>query len=166
MGKNGPVVFVGLALLLLASGGFLVWQKSQANTPAETESTGGTGIRKIDLSTQPEWVQKLVVSARKGTSANGLENVTFTVNGMPKGLVESFTYVLSYQTTNKGTQGALSTKPVEINGAETASKTVDLGTCSTKSCVRHEGVTAVELELDFSDSNGGSPAWSGLLELK
>jgi hypothetical protein len=79
---------------------------------------------------------------------------------MPKGLVSTLSYVAQYETANKGSQGALSTTPLKINGEETFSKTIDFGTCSTKSCVRHDGVTSVDLELDFTTTSGDQPVWS------
>lgn len=142
---------IGIVLVLVGISGWLVYQKSQVKP-----------VEKIDLSTQPEWVQKLDVTARKGQSANGLENVTILVKGLVN--VESVNYVLQYQTSNKGAQGALSSKPIEVTGT-TFTKTIDLGTCSTKSCVRHEGVTSVDLELDFTTSDGSKPTWSKTVSL-
>lgn len=149
--------------LLVAFGGFFVWQKSQIKTSGTSEQE--SMIKKVDMTTQPDWVQKLKVLVKKGTSSNGLSNVTFYIDGMPKDLVSLLSYVVQYQTSNKGVQGALSTTPLKINGVTSFSKTVDLGTCSTKSCVRHDGVTAIELELDFTTSSGDSPIWSNTIGL-
>lgn len=144
---------IGIILVLIAISGWLVYQKSQVKPV----------VLRVDLSTQPEWVQKLGVTARKGQSANGLENVTILVKGLVD--VETVNYVLQYQTSNKGAQGALSSKPIAVTGT-TFTKTIDLGTCSTKSCVRHEGVTSIDLELDFTASNGSKPTWSKTFNLK
>lgn len=152
MKKGLPIII----LLLIGVVGFLVWQKSQVKVePIKQETT----IKKIDLSTQPEWVQKLKVSARKGTSANSLANFTLTVEGLAG--VESLTYVVQYQTSNKGAQGALSMTPIKVSGP-TFTKTIDLGTCSTKSCVRHDGVTSIDVELDFMPTG----IWTGTLNLQ
>lgn len=141
----------------------MLWQNSQSQPtkPAAPVSM----IKKVDLSTQPQWVQMLKVVAKKGVSGNGLANVTVSIDGMPEGLVSTLSYVIQYQTSNKGTQGALSTTPIKINGATTLSRTIDLGTCSTKSCVRHDGVTSVEVELDFTTTSGDSPIWTNTLSL-
>lgn len=163
--KNLPVIIGAAILILLGVGGYLVYQKSQAKPSETTSSVPETMVKKIDLSTQPEWVQKLDVTAKKGRSANGLENVTVTVKNIPKGMVAGVTYVMQYQTSNKGTQGALSTKPIDVSGAVTFTKTIDLGTCSTKSCVRHDGVTSIDLELDFTTTSGDSPVWEKSLSL-
>ena len=163
MKKNLPVFVLGIAVLLFIAG-LIIWQKSQVKpTPSPTQST--TQIKKVDLSTQPKWVQDLVVTAKKGRSANSLDNVTLSVSGLPKNLVNSVDYVIQYQTTNKGTQGAMSTIPVPLNGATTFSRTIDLGTCSTKSCVRHDGVTSVDIELDFTTTSGDKPLWTKTLSL-
>lgn len=161
-----PITVVGLVGFLVLVVGFLIWQKSQLKLPEKGTPASEVTVKKVDLASQPQWVQKLDVSAKKGVSANGLENVTVTVKNIPQGLVDSVSYVIQYQTTNKGAQGALSSTPVMVSGATTFTKTIDLGTCSTKSCVRHEGVTAVDLELDFITTAGDKPTWSGTLQLQ
>lgn len=164
--KNLPKIVLGLGGVLVLVLVFMVWQKSQVKPVENPVPAPVAEVKKVDLSTQPDWVQKLEVTAKKGQSANSLENVTVTVKGLPKGMVDSVNYVIQYQTSNKGAQGALSSKPVDVSGATTFTKTIDLGTCSTKSCVRHDGVTTVDLELDFLTSDGSSPVWSKTLDLK
>lgn len=156
MRKVWPIIVV---VVLVGVAGFLIWPKSQVKPVATTT------IKKIDLSTQPQWVQQLKVTAVKGRSGNGLDNVTIQASGMSAGMVQSLTYVIQYDTTNKGTQGALSSEPVVVAGAVEFKKTIDLGTCSTKSCVRHDGVTAVGVELDFTTTSGDQPIWTGTLPL-
>lgn len=158
---------VGIVILLVVVLGIVIWQKSTVNSSKTIPTpTPAATIKKVDLASQPEWVQKLTVTATKGRSGNGLDNVTVKVTGIPKDLVQSINYVLQYETTNKGTQGALSTTPLSLNGATDFVKTIDLGTCSTKSCVRHEGVASVDLELDFTTSAGDQFTWTGTLNLK
>lgn len=153
-------LIIGIVFVLVGISGWLVYQKSQVRPVILPEPPA---VKKVDLSTQPEWVRKLEVTARKGQSANGLENVTILVKGLVN--VESVNYILQYQTSNKGTQGALSSKPIAVTGI-TFTKTIDLGTCSTKSCVRHEGVTSIDLELDFVTSDSSKPTWSKTIDLK
>ena len=105
------------------------------------------------MASQPEWVQKLEVTTKSGVSPNTLKNVTFTVKGIPAGLVSTLDYIVQYQTANKGSQGAMSTKPIEIDGKTEYSKLVEFGSCSTKSCVHFDGVTVIELELDFTTTS-------------
>lgn len=161
LGKLLPIIVV----VLVALAGFLIWQKSQVKPPAAPPAVSTPTVNKIDLSTQPEWVQKLTVTAVKSISGNGLANVTVKVTGLPDGLVQSASYVIQYQTTNAGAQGALSSTPIAVNGKTSFSKTIDLGTCSTKSCVRHDGVTAIDVELDFTTSSGDKPIWTGTINL-
>ena len=155
MKKGLPIIIV----LLIAVAGFLFWQKSQVAPIEPKPEVTETGIKKIDLSTQPKWVQDLKVSGKKGRSGNGLDNFTLTVTGIDSAIT-SLTYVVEYQTTNKGTQGALAMSPQEVSKGS-FTKAIDLGTCSTKSCVRHEGVTSVQVELDFSDGS----IWTGDVNL-
>lgn len=155
----GIIAFVVLVGIV----GFVLLNRPK-ETPKVEEKKAESMIKKVDLSTQPEWVQKLEVTATKGTSANGLKNVTVKVTGMPKDLVTSVNYIVQYETANKGSQGALSTKPIDVAGKTEFFKTIDFGTCSTKSCVTHEGVTAIELELDFT-ATSGSFIWSKTLPL-
>ena len=163
--KNLPKFVIGAVAVLILAAVIMVWQKSQVK-PVVPVAPVVPAVTHVDLSTQPEWVQKLEVTAKKGQSANSLENVTVTVKNIPKGMVDSVNYVIQYQTSNKGAQGALSSKPVDVSGAITFTKTIDLGTCSTKSCVRHDGVTSVDLELDFTASDGSSPVWSNTINLR
>ncbi len=166
MKRKLPVIISGLIVVLALIAGFLIWQKSQVKPqePAIPQSAS-PAIKKVDLASQPEWVQKLSVTAKKGQSPNGLANFTVTVSGMPADLVQAVNYVVQYQTSNKGAQGALSSVPIAVNGATTFTKTIDLGTCSTKSCVRHDGVTSIDVELDFTTSSGESPTWTGTIPL-
>lgn len=159
--KKGLTILV---LVLALVGGFFVWQKMQAPQTVQPVQKQEPMIKKIDLTTQPEWVQKLVVTAKKGTAANGLSNITIKAVGLPKE-VSAVSYVFSYETAKNGTQGHFSNTPLETKGQDSFTKTIELGTCSTKSCVRHEGVTAVEIELDFTTSSDDSPIWTGTISL-
>ena len=166
MNKKFTYLAIGLVVILLVIVGAIVFQKSNTAVPAPSPTTEApTGIKKVNLAEQPQWVQKLLVTAKRGRSPNSLTNVTLKVTGMPEGVVESLEYVVQYDTSNRGTQGALSSKPAEVAGKTEFTKIIDLGTCSTKSCVTHEGVTAVEVQLDFLGKNGEKFAWSGSLPL-
>lgn len=157
---------LGVVLILVIVMVIVIIMKSQTSAPKPAASNTPTApqLQKVDMASQPEWVQKLEVTATKGRSPNGLANVTVDVTGIPAKLVNTVDYVLQYQTTNKGSQGALSTKPLALNGATTWSKTIDLGTCSTSTCIDHQGVTSVDLEIDFNTSDGRF-VWSNTLPL-
>lgn len=164
MDKKFAIGGIGLVVVLLLALGLMVWQKSQvrpATEPAKQESA----IKKVDMATQPDWVQKLQVTTKRGVSPNTLQNVTFTVSGLPSGLVQSLDYILQYQTANKGSQGAMSTKPINIGGKTEYSKLVEFGSCSTKTCVHFDGVTAIDLELDFTTTASEKFSWSKSLTL-
>ncbi len=148
-----------VVLLLVGILGFMFWQKSQMKAPVPVvEPT----IKKVDLSTQPAWVQKLNVSAVSGRNPkNGLKTYTVTVQGLPKDSISTLSYVIQFMTTNKGSQGDFSSKPIELNGVSEYKHTGDFGTCSTKSCIVWEGVKQLDVELDFNDSS----VWTGTVSL-
>lgn len=159
-----PVIGGILGVLVLVAA-FLIWQKSQTApvaTPSETP-VAESSIKQVDLTTQPEWVQKLVVTGKKGRSGNSLDNLTLSVAGIAS-TVSDLTYIVQYQTASKGVQGALGMTPQPVTGGK-FTKVIDLGTCSTKSCVRHDGVTSVEIELDFNLSDGSKAVWTGSVSL-
>lgn len=169
MKQNFLIVVLACGFIIITILGYFVWgkfsQPAVINKEPVTKKTPLFEVKKIDLSTQPEWVQKLIVKVTKGTGQRGLASVTLNVSGMPKGLVASASYVIQYQTSNYGAQGALLSKPLDINGSEKFSKTIELGTCSTKSCVYHEGVTSIDVELDFTTTSGEQNIWTGTVQL-
>jgi Flp pilus assembly protein CpaB len=162
------IIYVIIVCVLVLVGYLLVRfvvSKNPSQNQAITPTSQAVAIKKVDLSTQPDWVKKLVVTASGGRSANSLRNVTIKADGFPTGEVNSIEYVIQYETTNRGAQGALSSKPIIVNGATSFSKTIDLGTCSTKTCVTHDGVTNVDVELDFNSASGDQFTWSGTLPI-
>ena len=164
-GKSSSIVALTVLVLLLGIG-FIIWQKSQVQVPAKPTTTAKREIKKIDLTTQPDWIQKLSVTVVPGRSANGLNNFTFKIANLPAAKVLTLSYVAQYDTTKYGSQGSLSFTPIDVSGKSEYSKTIDLGTCSTKSCVRHDGVTAVDLELTFTTNSDQDGLWTGNLPLK
>jgi hypothetical protein len=165
--KKAIISVIVICVLVLA--GYLFFRffvsKNPSQSPVTSQAPQAPTIKKVDLSTQPDWVKKLVVTATGGRSANSLRNVTIKADGFPAGEVNSVEYVIQYETTNRGAQGALSSKPTMVNGATSFTKTIDLGTCSTKTCVTHDGVTNVDVELDFNSSSGDQFSWSGTLPI-
>lgn len=169
MDKKLPIIIgtvvVIIALVVL---GFF-WKNSQNTsatpTPKPEYVQQESSIEMVDLKTQPQWVQDLKVSAKRGKSPNGLENFTLSIAGLDKG-VTGITYTIEYQTTDKGIQGTFSSKPVETLGkTEVILKTIDLGTCSTKSCVRHNGVKELIARFDF-ETKDSSAVWTGTIPLE
>lgn len=157
--KSLGIIIIVLVLAIIGVLAFFFLKPSSKPVVEPTSQTENSEtIKKVDLKTQPEWVQKLTVSAKKGRSPNGLSNFTISVTGIE---ADNLTYVVQYQTTNKGVQGALAMSPQSVKN-KAFTKVIDLGTCSTKSCVRHDGVTSIDVELDFSDSS----VWTGSVELE
>ncbi len=167
MDKKLPIIIIAVVLVIGVIIGFFVWKNSSSQTPApkpeyvQQEST----IEMVDLKTQPKWVQDLEVTAKKGKSGNGLDNFVLTMTGLDP-TVTGVTYSIEYQTEGKGIQGAFSSKPIDPEGeADFSLKSIDLGTCSTKSCVRHTGVTELTVRLDFTTKDGAA-AWTGVVPLE
>lgn len=165
MNKKLPII-IGAAILLVLVVGFMVWKNSQTPPPAPKPEyqQQESSIQMVDLKTQPKWVQDLEVSAKRGKSANGLENFTLTMAGLDPS-VTAVKYSIEYQTTDKGIQGTFSQTPVKTEGKQDLTlRTMDFGTCSTKSCVKHTGATELVIQLDFTTSKG--PAiWTGKLPI-
>ncbi len=165
MNKKLPIIIGAVILAVVVIGLVAFLQKPQPAKPAEPEyQQQESSIQMVDLKTQPKWVQDLKVTAERGKSANGLENFTLTLNGLdPK--VSGITYTIEYQTLDKGIQGTFSSKPVDPEGeTEYSLKTMDLGTCSTKSCVKHTGVKELTMQLDFATPDGPA-VWTGIVPL-
>lgn len=171
MNKKLPIIAVCIIVLLLVVLGAVIIQKSWTKTGDPKAPLTTRMAKKIDMASQPEWVQKLQVSAVKGVrrGSRGLDNVKVTVEGIPQGMVDSLTYTMSYSYETKlgeGSGGFFTDTPVEVKGTESFTRTFDFGTCSTKSCVRHDGVKSMEIEIDFVTSAGDEPIWSGTVEVK
>lgn len=172
MTKNKKIAsFAVISIVLLSSIlGIVIVQKSLLNKSVPTKVASVRQARIVDLKSQPEWVQKLEVKAVKGLrkGVRGLDNVTIIVQGMPQGLVSSLTYTMSYPyqgSQSEATGGFFTDTPVKIEGKTDFRKTFDFGTCSTKSCVRHDGVTKMEIEIDFVTNDDEEPVWSNTVEV-
>lgn len=163
MKKTLPVIIIGLVALLLLALGVVVWQKSQGTPAAET---GPKKAKKVDLATQPKWVQDLVVTVTKGQGSR-LPTLTFKISGIPADMVTGLNYTAYFETSNRGTQGSQNTKDtVDIRGKTDYSHTFDLGTCSSGTCLAYQGVKSIDLELEFIGKNDEEYSWSKTLELK
>lgn len=166
--KKGNTLVIIVILALVAVAGFLVWQKSQVQPKSEQAPPplSEDAIEQVDLSKQPVWAQNLQVTSKLGTGARGLKMITYTVTGMPAGAIQSLTYEIGYQTSDKGYQGDLSNTPTQVGGKTTVTITSELGTCSTKTCVFWNGVKTADMRLDFKATDGSTPAWSKSLNLQ
>ncbi len=174
MNKNKKITVVVLSIILLLAVilGVIIWQKSSVQSPARvTSPSQNPPVKKVDMASQPQWVQDLTVTAVKGIrqGERGLDNVEINITGIPPATVDSLTYTIAYNYSNangQGSGGFFTDTPVAVNGATSFSRTFDFGTCSTKSCVRHDGVSTMDIEFDFTTKNGDAPIWSKTVELK
>lgn len=85
-------------------------------------------------------------------SASSGREVTLQVKNIPKG-TKSIDYELSYQTASQGLQGVIGTIELKKNELE-LKKTLTLGTCSSGTCVYHQVVGKVRLNLRFTGNYG------------
>lgn len=169
--KNLPVIVVGTVAVLLLILGIIFWQKSQVKSNGQTVSQDNShSVKKVDMASQPKWVQDLSVSAVKGIhkGTRGLDNVVVTINNIPEGMVDSLTYTMSYsyQGGQGGSGGFFTDTPVKLTTPTSFARTFDFGTCSTNSCVRHDGVSSLDVEIDFTTTKGDQPVWSGTVPVK
>lgn len=81
---------------------------------------------------------------------NGGKEVDVVVKNAPAG-TESIDVELSYNTEDKGLQGAIGTIEVKNN---TGSKKITLGTCSSGTCVYHKVDGEIKVDLKFNGSYG------------
>lgn len=85
------------------------------------------------------------------TSSAGRE-VTLQIKGIPTGTT-AVDYELSYQTNQQGLQGVIGT--VEVNETEDEiAKSLTLGTCSSGTCIYHQVLGKIRLNLRFSGEYG------------
>lgn len=168
MNKKLPVIVIGVLVILLVIIGAIFWQKSSVKTQAPPQVHTA---KKVDMASQPEWVQKLAVTAVKSLRGGerGLDKVKVSLEGIPPGIVSTLTYTMSYSyktPQGDGSGGFFTDTPIKVDGATAFSRSFDFGTCSTRSCVRHDGVTSLDVEIDFITKDGASPIWSGTVEIK
>lgn len=67
--------------------------------------------------------------------------------------VKSVTYTLTYDTADKGQQGASGT--IKVGKSASEARTLLFGTCSGKVCTYHKGVNNIKLSADFTLKTGG-----------
>ncbi len=78
--------------------------------------------------------------------------VVLQIKSIPTG-TESIDYELSYQTKQQGLQGVIGT--VELTKQESeVDKTLTLGTCSSGTCIYHQVVGNIKLNLKFNGDYG------------
>lgn len=83
----------------------------------------------------------------------------FTIENIPEGVV-SLAYEISYETTNRGTQGIISS-PIEIKPGQKTyqNEKFIFGTCSKNVCVYDEGITNLEVTTRLTYQDGQEKLW-------
>lgn len=150
MKKAALIVIPIIAILLI--GGFFVLKSSQSNQgPLEPTPT----VEQIE--TLPEDTLTASFTPLGGRSYR------FTVDKLPDGVV-SLSYEISYETTNRGTQGVISS-PIEIKSGQTTYQNDKFlfGTCSKNKCVYDEGFKTVDVAIRLAFSDGKEKIWKKTL---
>ncbi len=127
---------VGLTVVRLRGGGSATQTESVTATPS------------------PEMVIPTVGSQTTVTvtPANTRHAVIVDVEGIPAGTT-SIDYSISYQTKQQGLQGIIGT--ISLDNGETSYQIKrDLGTCSSGTCVYHDVVGKVTVQLKFTGDYG------------
>lgn len=136
---GGAVLVSVLILVFIISKFFMKSDKSGSNTVSPTEMAEEV-IPTVDSS--------VVVKLESAT--NGQE-VVLTVENVPSETT-SIDYELSYQTEKQGLQGVIGT--IKAEESKSYEKKLTLGTCSSGTCVYHQVVGSIKLNLRFSGGYG------------
>lgn len=110
--------------------------KSKTVTPAESEV-----IPTVDSSVKVDLKAK-----------NNRKAIELTIEDIPN-ITTSIEYSLSYQTKSQGLQGIIGVLKIE-EGDSKKTLSRELGTCSSGTCVYHDVVGKVKLELKFNGNYG------------
>ena len=91
------------------------------------------------------------VSVDLVSSSAGRE-VVLQIKSIPSG-TDTIDYELSYQTKQQGLQGVIGTVELKKNESE-VDKTLTLGTCSSGTCIYHQVLGKIRLNLRFTGDYG------------
>lgn len=115
--------------------------------------TGGSGTNVISPTEMVEEVIPTVDSSvvvKLESATNGRE-VVLTIDNVPS-KTTSIDYELSYQTEKQGLQGVIGT--IKAEESKSYEKKLTLGTCSSGTCVYHQVVGPIKLNLRFTGEYG------------
>lgn len=149
--KKTALITVSIVSILLIGGLFVLKSQQAGQGPVEPTPT----VEQIE--TLPE--DALTASF---TSLGG-RNYRFTLEKIPDGVV-ALSYEISYETTNRGMQGVISS-PVEIKSGQTTYQNDKFlfGTCSKNKCVYDEGFKTVDVAIRLAFSDGKEKIWKKTL---
>ena len=133
----------GVLLTILLIGGVLLnSRKSKVEKPEEEELLP----TEVVIPTIDKNVGVDLISSSLG------REVVLQIKKIPSG-TESIDYELSYQTKQQGLQGVIGTIELKANQSE-VKKELTLGTCSSGTCIYHQVVGKVRLNLRFTGDYG------------
>jgi hypothetical protein len=142
--KNKNIIVVGVILLILIVGGFIL-----------TQSRGGSEKSKADSLPDVEVIPTVGPEVKVSLEADSKKHeVTMEIAHVPDG-TESIEYEFSYTKILDGESiqdGAIGT--IQFDGDDPISRDITLGTCSAKVCKYHEGVKKINVALKFHGKYG------------
>lgn len=143
MDQKKTMLIVGVIVTILIIGGVLVGSRrsTQPKQPEEELLPTEVVIPTVDSNVSVDLV----------SSSAGRE-VVLQIKGIPSD-TESIDYELSYQTKQQGLQGVIGTIELKKNESE-VDKSLTLGTCSSGTCVYHQVVGKIRLNLRFTGDYG------------
>ena len=141
--KNKKTIIIGIVVVLIIVGIFYFMNK---RTQTQTNKDQGVTPTEALIPTVDSSV-KVTLEPSKGN-----KEVTLTLEGIPQN-TNTIEYSLSYMTKSQGLQGLIGTITTS-SGESSYEKSLTLGTCSSGTCVYHEVVGNIKMELKFSGSYG------------
>ena len=143
MNKNRLLIIGGVLVTILIIGGVLIGSNKGKQEVVEEEELLPT---EVVIPTIDKNVEINLVSSSLG------REVVLQIKNIPAG-TETVEYELSYQTKQQGLQGVIGTVELKTDQSE-VDKRLTLGTCSSGSCIYHQVVGKVRLNLRFTGDYG------------
>ena len=141
--KKKLMLIGGVVLTVLIVGGVLISSRKSDVNKQENEDLLPT---EVVIPTVDSSVSVDLISTSAG------REVTLQIKKIPTG-TDSVDYELSYQTRQQGLQGVIGTIQMK-KGESEIDKTLTLGTCSSGTCIYHQVVGKVRLNLRFTGDYG------------
>ena len=140
--KKKKILVGGVVFILLFGGMLLLSRRDNSN--GQKEETNSLPTEAV-IPTISDDVKIDLVSSSAG------REVALQIKNIPPG-TQMIDYELSYQTAQQGLQGVIGT--IELKGESDIDKNLTLGTCSSGTCIYHQVVGKVRLNLRFSGEYG------------
>ena len=143
MDRKKLMLIGGILLTILLVGGVLI---NSRNTKVEKPEEEELLPTEVVIPTIDKNVGVDLISSSLG------REVALQIKKIPKG-TKSIDYELSYQTRQQGLQGVIGTIELKANQSE-VNKELTLGTCSSGTCIYHQVVGKIRLNLRFTGDYG------------